>query len=339
MESILPEERDTGAMSKTTFLFGAGASSAEGLPTGNSILTQCFRLFPNDGRIAHVKKFVRTFFNYSYPPTFEQVLTPVDVCLSKSEALSSEWDYDKLVELRDDLLYSLALTLDKTSRGSGKTHNEFISKLFRKSRKDVSFISFNYDIILDNALEKLRESNGLYVDYGVDFRNLEDWTPPIPGESISLLKLHGSLNWLLCPTCNSIKITPRKKGVLGIWTNFELCERDHTRQRPLLIAPTWVKLYDNPWLVQVWTKAESILRQSEKVVFIGYSLPDSDVHIRYLLLKSLYRRKTSPSVSVVTTTNGKAQASKRFGGLFKGTKCLPIGFERFSNNLEEYVQV
>ena len=156
-------------------MFGAGASNAEGLPTGKSILETCFSLFPNDGRVQQVRLFVKTFFNYTQLPSFEQVLTPIDVCLSKREALSNQWDYEQLTSLRDDLLYSLALTLDKTSKDAGAVHHKFISTLFAKPRTDFSFISFNYDILLDNALEKLRRTNGLYVDYAVDFRNPEDW--------------------------------------------------------------------------------------------------------------------------------------------------------------------
>ena len=323
---------------KTTFVFGAGASNAEGLPTGRSILEKCFSLFPNDGHVQQVKVFVKTFFNYGQLPSFEQVLTPIDVCLSKREALSNQWDYEQLTSLRDDLLYSLALTLDKTSKDAGAIHHRFVSTLFKKPRTDFSFISFNYDILLDNALEKLRGSNGLYVDYGVDFRNPEDWDTAKPDQSVALLKLHGSLNWLYCPNCNSVKITPRTKGALGIWTHFEVCERDQTRQKPLLIAPTWVKLYDNPWLVRVWTRAESILRESERVVFIGYSLPDSDVHVRYLLLKSLYRRKTAPRVLVVTKEQPD-YIKRRYNTLFKGVKYVGGGFASFANELQDHLSV
>ena len=31
---------------------------------------------------------------------------------------------------------------------------------------------------------------------------------------MQLFKPHGSLNWLFCPTCNELEITPKEKGVV-----------------------------------------------------------------------------------------------------------------------------
>ena len=57
--------------------------------------------------------------------------------------------------------------------------------------------------------------------------------------------------------------------------------------RPLLIAPTHLKDYRNPHLAQVWYEAERVLREADRAIFIGYSLPDDDVEVVYLLKRSL----------------------------------------------------
>src|SRR4030095_15350207 len=57
--------------------------------------------------------------------------------------------------------------------------------------------------------------------------------------------------------------------------------------RPLLVAPSHLKDYRNPHLSQVWYEAQRVLRQADRVVFVGYSLPDDDVEVVYLLKRGL----------------------------------------------------
>lgn len=56
-----------------------------------------------------------------------------------------------------------------------------------------------------------------------------------------------------------------------------------TKLRPLLVAPTHLKNYRNPHLARVWYEAGRVLRGATRAVFIGYSLPDDDVEVVYLL--------------------------------------------------------
>jgi len=56
-----------------------------------------------------------------------------------------------------------------------------------------------------------------HLDYGIDFVNFErinDWKRPHKNKAVVLLKIHGSLNWLYCPTCNHIELTPKEKGAI-----------------------------------------------------------------------------------------------------------------------------
>jgi hypothetical protein len=115
------------------------------------------------------------------------------------------------------------------------------------------------------------------------------------------LKLHGSLNWLHCKTCHRLEIgaseSRRFVKVLSrlVGPTLEqtytpggsLCQVCQTKLRPLLIAPTHLKDYRNPHLAQVWCEAERVLRESNHVIFIGYSLPDDDVEVVYLLTRSM----------------------------------------------------
>src|SRR5262249_52517049 len=118
-----------------------------------------------------------------------------------------------------------------------------------------------------------------------------------PARFGTLLKLHGSLNWLYCRTCLRLELgesaARRYAKIVGqlvdqddLKTSFtpdgHLCPTCDEKMCPLLIAPTHLKDYRNPHLAQVWYEAESVLREATRVIFIGYSLPDDDVEVVYL---------------------------------------------------------
>jgi hypothetical protein len=55
----------------------------------------------------------------------------------------------------------------------------------------------------------------------------------------------------------------------------------------VLITPTFVKDYDNPHVHRVWTEAEQAMREADRAVIIGYSLPTDDVEMAMLLKRGL----------------------------------------------------
>ncbi|MDQ2085925.1 hypothetical protein RBH29_05665 [Herbivorax sp. ANBcel31] len=78
-----------------------------------------------------------------------------------------------------------------------------------------------------------------------------------------------------------------------------------------MIPPTYFKMMSNPFLIQIWNKAEYELRESEKIVFCGYSMPDADIHIKYLLKRGiLNRRITKPKIIIVNNHDSKKDEIK-----------------------------
>jgi len=65
------------------------------------------------------------------------------------------------------------------------------------------------------------------------------------------------------------------------------CPECQTRLRPILITPTYRKDYRNPHLARIWYDAERALQRANRVIFVGYSLPDDDVEVIYLLKRGL----------------------------------------------------
>jgi len=123
--------------------------------------------------------------------------------------------------------------------------------------RNVVFVSTNYDILIDNALTEER-AHGTDLDYGVEFRNFDcprDWKRPVRDKRVQLFKPHGSLNWLFCPTCNELEITPEEKGVVTrlLISNVTTaaCPQCQSVYSPLIVPPTFYKDLNNVFLSSI----------------------------------------------------------------------------------------
>ena len=151
-----------------------------------------------------------------------------------------------------------------------------------------SLLTFNYDIALDYALVHA----GISHDYCL--------APSTDRSVLKLLKLHGSLNWAMCPTCHRIKPVPVSMDtVLELANNSpissftlpaaaiigeskcEECSSPLTAE-PVIVPPIWNKITGPDQLAHVWKQAAVELGQAENIVCIGYSLPESDSFFKYL---------------------------------------------------------
>jgi hypothetical protein len=142
-------------------------------------------------------------------------------------------------------------------------------------RGENSFISFNYDLLLENALREL----GLQFCYGFSPQtvNFQEGAWGQAGESaVQVLKLHGSVNWA------------RRKGRRGrSFTVF----RDYSDVlaaglSPELVPPTWKKVFEKQ-LQAVWMRAVERLSSATRIVIIGFSMPPTDMHFKYLMAAGL----------------------------------------------------
>lgn len=355
------------------FIFGAGASKAENAPAAGELLFKSLTRLRNDGHINELRRFLREFFYVNTDnlgqiplPTFEEVLTMVDISLARQEDFSSNLNYEKLSAIRDSLIYSIARILEISLTNSGKLHELFIKNLFdlnEETWRRASFINLNYDILLDNALIDLYGSKDLDLDYGIDFRNFveprerdhdervafiqnrEEWCMPRKNRSVLLLKPHGSLNWLYCPNCNTVKTTKTEKGALRIWNERIVCENDQSYQKTLIVPPTWEKIYDNPHLTRIALKTDEALRKASNVFFVGYSLADADIKLKYLFKRALYDSdpNSRPDITAILRENRSNERNEdvkgRYSRFFGSDVHFELrGFEYFAEHISEYLQ-
>jgi NAD-dependent SIR2 family protein deacetylase len=341
----------------TVYFLGAGASAAAALPE-RRVLTQdflqrAFEMVQDDPRLEHVRAFVEDFFQYDPEkgilPTAEEVLSAVDLALERSEALSTEYTQGYLQDIRRHFAFLIYLVLEDAYRDLG---SRVTDRFVRKLGDAPTVISLNYDIIIDWALCKRfwpDQYDWVELDYGIDYRvylpggqrpSLE-FVQPGP---VKLFKIHGSLNWALCPTCGVVYVGPPLLGKSVRDTFAEghparCAERNHAPLEPLLITPTYLKSYARPQLSLIWHRAESALRRAGEVVFVGYSMPEADYHIKYLLQKALYRNPR-PKITVVDYKEPDPEQQtleeKRYTRLFGPAFAYDTrGFEHYVGNVME----
>lgn len=312
---------------KTIYFFGAGASAAEepAAPTSADLLRG--GLNRREGHYLTLERFLEGwgFSDARQLPYIEELLSILDNCLSKGEPIGQAWSLSDLAKCREELVSCIydyiGDTLDTQTNGS-KEHSLYRSLLSRVSPERTSLISLNYDLLLDHALFQL----GIQPDYALDF--FDGHHPSNSAGTLKLHKLHGSLNWGYCPSCFSTVFTRDRR-----LRSDEVCPTCEGPIRVLIIPPTPLKIPPSPFLSALWKKAEWELAQAQEIVFIGYSLSESDANIRYLLFRGFFA--FAPKVTVVLKKPPHGEDSPVLG---RYERLFPRGVEVFWGGFENFLE-
>lgn len=346
-------------MDKTVYFLGAGFSKPAGGPVQNqiieTILSPDFKDKYTDNN--HIKKALEKFTAFlrndlhikkkDYVNVeLEDIFTPIDRCLADSKSFG-RYGNKALAALREDLhlLMAAAIQFRVDQPGNNSDYIEqfalHIDKIAQSRMLDnndkIAIITSNWDILLDNNLQKAINNNGIkklaVVDYCCYISSLEDDPEIKPGllalgkggYNIKVLKLHGSTNWLHCPMCQRMYIIFNQKPMLGnpfycnhCKKNYKIKkERASIQLRGNLLVPTFLKDLGNIQIKLVWQNAGIELNEASKIVFIGYSLPAADFEIRQLLSRSI-PKDTSIDVVVYPLDKNKKELKERYKNFFGG---------------------
>ena len=144
----------------------------------------------------------------------------------------------------------------------------------------INHITTNYDFVIESIFdtwfhEEDCESHLLYVYRGFTpneysgFRGI----PVIKYDELteSLFKLNGGLE-IYCNPDGTYKMDYRKKEL-----------EDLRKESPLLVLPSYEQDYSNPYFNEILQKSKELLVAAKVLVIVGYSLPEEDILIRFLL--------------------------------------------------------
>jgi NAD-dependent SIR2 family protein deacetylase len=298
----------------------------------HSLISYYNNLFPSSNN-------VRDRVSYKYSPdnwnkifskvkrlsvSLEDIFTILDKATNLKEYFDIYDDYN-LIDIQQNLnnciIYMISYCIYESS---DETMYDGIANFFIKERlkadqdKDpFSIITLNWDTLLDNHLydackkytldnDNLPKAFPDYCCYNYDTNGeLPSTLLKVSGKyNIKLMKLHGSINWLLCTNCGRLltdyryNISLQGMGKAHSLVHCKQCEKNNKNYglKNVIITPTFLKDLNNLQLKNIWHNAYLDLSEASEVIFLGYSFPDADFELRYILKKAL---KSNVKIKVI----------------------------------------
>ena len=343
-------------MARTAYMFGAGASYACSSKT--PVITKFFSLAKTVGGLCEkiradiTAKLVQDIgldesrlLNGS--DDLEKVFSLVSMNGEMRRILgeevvegAAEFEAAFLQQRLESFVYELLMTVtEKELKGTGDLYDQ----LLKSTDKDDSFMTFNYDLQLDRAFERVFKWTP-ETGYGFPFTKLlkadASWhnASSKKGDQI-LLKLHGSLNWLYSSgyihrPLNTLDFDKKYAGrhylaeplyrfpaETAFGMNLSVPDNGIEIIIQLNIVPPTlrkqlVKESENESLRDIWKLGHETLTKAERIVAIGYSLPATDFHAEWLLRTSILKSQHQKIDLVVV--NPDNTVVQRFVSTFGG---------------------
>jgi hypothetical protein len=337
-------------MAKSVFIFGAGASFSTGTPLMGNFYDAIASLTPSlneedqnhFNKIRDLKRNLSSLYaNFKMDPLLNNIETLYGLIEMGSliEYLDG-YETKDIVLLKYSINRFIVRTIEKSTAfyssqtkgiSTNSDYNNLFSRIFSQNSlnefireaNSVCFITFNYDIALDFELEKLARDTNFTLSY---------FQPQATRQNIKLLKLHGSINWGKCDSGHITPISILKdnqalntimrvsdskqfleisKFVKGRECSIREC-KNKTQDLPLIVPPTWNKTEYHKQLAIVWKQAAKEISEAEKLFIIGYSLPESDIFFKYLMMLGAFH---FPNIKELNVVNNNEDAIKRFSNM------------------------
>jgi len=345
----------------TVYILGAGASKAVNpeTPLSADLLPQALSLSVSDNEdkyVKNIREFIRDFYFYGSDkldetemlPNLEDVLSQLDYAIAENRPMGGEYPVSKLTEIYQSFVYAICEVLRQRLSTTSGVLEDFLKGI----EVDDTVISLNYELLIDNAIVRTLKQP---INYGVETRtpqrNSRKKVPQASPHGIALYKLHGSLNWLYCPSCQELVVTQSDEGVQYIFSQSQqsskgVCDQCGGRYEPLIITPSLTKSYANLLLNEIWRQAEDRLARADQVVFVGYSLPDADAYVKAMFKRAIYSnikgykrddaRQDTHFISVIDydpdyDPERGNEIQNRYERLFGPVEYYPQGFSSFIN--------
>lgn len=273
----------------------------------------------------------------------EDILTLLDIEIERCDKTK---DLLNLLAARKDFLSLMALTFEKVLYGESCPYHARLASLLKPGDY---IISFNYDLLIDNALYEncpiwfIDDGYGLPC-YRIIEKNSFRSANVNNNSEVMLLKMHGSFNWMICKKCGKFYVFDREDA----YPNSLIYRRNQhypgVTEPPdhdldwIIVPPTLKKDFSCKVLQSVWEQAYKALQNACNIVIIGYSLPTTDFLVKRLFHQTASRNQKLKSVEIVDELN-KTQPEtliKKYTPIFdRGRKKVSV-YANFCN-IGEYV--
>ena len=204
-------------------------------------------------------------------------------------------DVSSVAYLQDTLQVLFGLLSNLMLPASPNDGHQAIAE-FLHHNPSTPIMTTNYDCCMDLALF----NNHIPFSYTIDFANpivMENNSPTANSHDNSanaaLIKLHGSLNWFYCETCQKVRLINIKRTVDDYMNHraeypiISVCNECGGQRRGLLVPPHAMKFDVAPPLQPLVANAASCFENASLIVVVGFSFADADLYISRMLTKAL----------------------------------------------------
>jgi len=251
--------------------------------------------------------------------------------------------------------------------------DRFIDRQFQGADSHT-FVSFNYDLLLDRSIEKHSTDWNVQNGYGFEIEYFLDEEPPPskdgfvdlvkakplpvePPAKVSILKPHGSLNWLgieripfqYGPGGTLFEDRPpivflRAPGEIGYFGSRDALKKVSVGAgcglsvEPYIVPPVAAAKSQSPvFMSQVRRSEEEAITSADEIYLIGWSLPETDKD-QESLIRCAVRNRECPVSSLTVVNLGAGPAYFRriaevFGVDASSMKVCNDGFGTFVDTL------
>lgn len=202
-------------------------------------------------------------------------------------------------------------------------HCEHLMDILFALQPTDSIVSFNWDTIADFTLQR----TGLppYAGY-LNLMTAEALRVSDFVHRGVLLKLHGSLNWMICPNpqCTlhgKIRLAVRNEKLMRFIEMHKCPACGNDRAEPFIVPPTSQKFIQRGTVLhKLWLLAREQLAYCKRIIFLGYSFPTTDFYSEWLFRQIYFMEGKRPEIVVVNPEIMKTRSAvaTRYQKIFRG---------------------
>jgi NAD-dependent SIR2 family protein deacetylase len=297
---------------KVTLLLGAGASAPEpsGIPTVAYLLPELWRRakkmgredidgladWCNGQRITNIEDLLTAAYVANFAAKNPNISGLLDYFLfgetrnaseearfarGRSRPLSVDSASIALVQDTLQILFGLLAGIMLPARPNAG-HEAIVS--FAQAHPRTSIVTTNYDGCIDEALTR--------ANVRVD-THLDESTAIPEQDCLDLIKMHGSINWTYCDSCQEV----RQFDLLRMKQDYDddtasyavisICRACGGQRRPLLVPPMAFKFILFPNLIGLWNLARERIEGADYLIVVGHSFSEADSYISKIITRSL----------------------------------------------------
>lgn len=335
---------------KDIYFLGAGSSSLVGVPTfeyfNNKAREICSNLPKGDEKTLF-ERVLKHWDDKFKGLNIEHYFTAIEIEKNLNKVLNGDGNRENNEIKSEDIMKFISYTIERSSKNKLPRDkiSKFLEGIFSNKRISRSaIISTNWDILLETSSSHLSLKNK-YIKYDEIRPYSESEGEKIERESqLSILKLHGSINWGYCRGCNEIYYFNTERMPDDKECPIPKKECQQKKLELALIPPRCSKLEGLPSLGKIWKKAQDYLESCEKIFFIGYSFPESDLQMRIFISNALKNNKNLKEVNVISNEKdviSKIDFEKRYLSILPANSKIKFhydGFEKIHEKLPEYLR-